>query len=76
MAHQIMVAEGITSLTKLVRSRKAALEKPVQVVLQEGETQTYTSNSTKFAQLEMAFAKAAPLLPRPDLYTRTQQTRT
>lgn len=74
--YQTITAEGIASLRKLGILCRASFENPVLVFEQEEENLTYSASNKTFIQQEMLFAKAAPLLPRPDLKTRNQHTRT
>jgi hypothetical protein len=69
-----MIAEGTASFTKLKISCKASFEKPVQVFAQVGEYFTYIASRNTLIQFEIVIAKAAPLLPSPDLKTRPQHT--
>jgi len=56
--------------------RRASEENPVHVFEQEEENLTYSANNTALIQYEILLAKAAPLIPRPDLNTKTQQSGT
>lgn len=73
--YQTITADGIASLRKVEIFRKASIENPAQVLVHEGENLTYNTNRKTLIQLEIAFAKAAPLNPRLDLKTMTQHIR-
>ena len=53
---------------------RASEENPVHVFKQEEENLTYSANKTILIQYEILLARAAPLIPRPDLNTKTQQS--
>lgn len=72
--YQIITAEGIASLRKLGILCRVSFDNPVIVLKQEEENLTYSASNKTFIQLEILFDTAAPLLPRPDLKTRSQQT--
>ena len=72
--YQTIKAEGMLSLRNAGILRRASEENPVHVFEQEEENLTYSANNTTLIQYEILLAKAAPLIPRPDLNTKTQQS--
>ena len=69
MKYQTIIAEGMASLKKMGMSRRASFEKPDQDLAHEGENTTYNDIIKTLTQYDIPFAKAAPLLPSPDLNT-------
>ena len=67
--YQTITAEGKASLKKMGMLYRASFEKPDQALEHEGENFTYNDSIKTFIQYDIELAKAAPLLPSPDLNT-------
>ena len=76
ISYQTIIAEGIARPRKEGISRKASLEKPVQVLLHESENFTNNTSIKTVAHDENELARAAPEYPIPSLSIKIQQTKT